>query len=770
MPIDSNVNVYVGGDFTRTRGAESEGLLVVSGDARFPTSRDGDAYNIGVAGVGSRLSPPPMSDMLLVGGTLSVGGGVSLLVGHGIGGNVRVGGSISPDLKPSDGGQLQLSGGTLETGVGRAAALGEHAATGERLARISGNYADLPATGTAELAWGTLRLTGDGTSPRQVFELDGAALGTMDAIAFPGVPEDAVIILNVTGAVADVRLSSVLTPAGSVMDLANNPEDQAAFGNLTQRVLWNFTDARDVTVRGDAQFPGSVLVPAAGSKTTFAVPGMNGRVLVAGSLEQNREGSEIHAFPFVGERELSCVPDEPERETPASPVLPAVTQAVCAADGAVTAPVLTLAETAGISYTVAGEIAAGKTVTVTATAGKGHILSNAKGWSLSKDGSAASIEITFDAVDCEQPVTPVAPVTPTVTQAVCAADGSVSAPEVSLAETAGISYEVAGEIAAGKTVTVTATVTTGHAMAAATGWTLAKDGLTASTKISFDAVDCEPPVTPVAPVTPTVTQAVCAADGSASAPELTLAETAGISYEVAGEIAAGKTVTVTATAAKDHALSNAKGWTIAKDGLTARAEITFDTVDCEPPVTPVAPVTPTVTQAVCTADGSASAPELTLAETAGISYEVAGEIAAGKTVTVTATAGKGHILSNAKGWSLSKDGSAASIEITTDAVDCEQPVTPVAPVTPTVTQAACAADGSASAPEVSLAETAGVSYEVAGEIAAGESVTVTATAAAGTILAEIEGWERDASGLTATRVLAFDRVNCQRPGVPTETP
>lgn len=55
MPIDSNVNVYVGGNFDRTKGAESEGLLVVTGDANFPTSRDGDGYNIGVAG--GRFAP-----------------------------------------------------------------------------------------------------------------------------------------------------------------------------------------------------------------------------------------------------------------------------------------------------------------------------------------------------------------------------------------------------------------------------------------------------------------------------------------------------------------------------------------------------------------------------------------------------------------------------------------------------------------------------------------------------------------------------------------
>ena len=47
QPVDENVNVYVGGDFTRTVGAELEGQLVVNGNA---TLVGNALYNMGWVG------------------------------------------------------------------------------------------------------------------------------------------------------------------------------------------------------------------------------------------------------------------------------------------------------------------------------------------------------------------------------------------------------------------------------------------------------------------------------------------------------------------------------------------------------------------------------------------------------------------------------------------------------------------------------------------------------------------------------------------------
>lgn len=100
----------------------------------------------------------------------------------------------------------------------------------------------------------------------------------------------------------------------------------------------------------------------------------------------------------------------------------------------------------------------------------------------------------------------------------------------------------------------------------------------------------------------------------------------------------------------------------------------------------VVPVLPEVTQGVCEVDGSVSVPSLVLAETAGVSYEVAGDVVAGSTVVVTALADDGHVLAAADGWVLSDDMRSATAEVVFDVVPCEVPVVPVVPVLPEVTQ------------------------------------------------------------------------------------
>lgn len=72
--FDSNINVYVGGDFlVREAAAEAEGKVVTLG--RFDMDkRDGvsQIYNVGIAGVGSRVPPPDGSDYLTAGGDVTI--------------------------------------------------------------------------------------------------------------------------------------------------------------------------------------------------------------------------------------------------------------------------------------------------------------------------------------------------------------------------------------------------------------------------------------------------------------------------------------------------------------------------------------------------------------------------------------------------------------------------------------------------------------------------------------------------------------------------
>ena len=739
--VDGQANVYVGGNFTLTSGAELEGLLVVEGNATFGGV---GLYNAGVVGVGSLLTPPPMSDMILVGGDMAVTQGRQLDVGHAIGGGVRVGGKLT--AAPN---AIETNGAELASNVGKAAALGDRTALGGVIAQQSKAYAAMKTTGTATAEYGILTLKGDGSKNRQVFSLTAAEVADASSLKYDNIDSEAIVVVNVVGDVAKFNLTAMLKANGSPMDPMNI--DKSAFGALTQRLLWNFPTAKDVVIGGTAQFPGSVLVANPASTTAVKVPGTNGRMWVAGNLVHDLgTGSEIHAFPFLDGDVFGCDPTPPAVEL----AQPKVTQAACLPDGKVSAPKVELPTSGTLNYTHSGKVAAGETVTVTATSLNGNKIAALAGWTLAGNALSATIKITLADVACDQPVAPVAP---TVSQAVCTEDGSATAPTVTLAETAGVTYSVDGDVKAGSTVTVTATAEKGSFLTAAEGWTLSEDKKTATFTVELKDVACDQPVAPVAP---TVNQAVCTEDGSAAAPSVTLAETAGVTYEVAGDVKAGSTVTVTATADKGSFFTETEGWTLSEDKKTATFTVELKDVACDQPGTPVMP---RISEAECTVTGAPTLPAVTPAESAGVTYAIEGLPVAGGTVTVTATAAEGFILKVVDGWKYASDNRSATLTVSFADLACDQPVAPIAP---TVAQAVCTEDGSATAPTVTVAETAGITYEVAGEVKAGSTVTVTATATAGHFLEEVKGWVLSDDKKSTTFTVDLENIACDRPVAP----
>ena len=196
---------------------------------------------------------------------------------------------------------------------------------------------------------------------------------------------------------------------------------------------------------------------------------------VAGSVARRVDtGTATRATFVVTFDDVSC--------TPVVPVNPAVTQATCL-NGEVTTPEITPPNTTGIVYVLdppgAYNGTRDATVTVTATVINGFgWMQMPPGWT-QVDPATATFIVRLVGTTCAQ----VSPVEPALTQAVCA-DGVVSEPSLTLAETDGITYAVAPQApyVAGQSVTVTATLApagVGWPGQLPPGWT--RDSATAAT-------------------------------------------------------------------------------------------------------------------------------------------------------------------------------------------------------------------------------------------------------------------------------------------------
>ncbi|WP_461635175.1 Ig-like domain-containing protein, partial [Glutamicibacter soli] len=344
-----------------------------------------------------------------------------------------------------------------------------------------------------------------------------------------------------------------LTPVAPAVEQAKCTDDGTVTGpSLTLAE----TGGISYTVVGDIEAGESIHI--------IATPAKNFTLAETTGWTLNEDGTATFEVVLTTPE---CETAPPVEDKKAAPDAPEVVQATCNADGTVTDPTVGVAETEGVAYTVDGEVKAGNTVTVTATAQDGFKLTAAGDWTLNEDGTA-SLTVVLDETDCVVPPVEAAPVAPTVEQATCNADGTVTDPTVGVAETEGVTYKVDGEVKAGNTVTVTATAKDGFKLSEVDGWKLNEDG-TASFEVVLESPDCEtnPSVEDkeTAPVAPVVEQATCNADGSVVDPNLNLATTEGVAYTVDGEVKAGNTVTVTATAQDGFKLTAAGDWTLNED-------------------------------------------------------------------------------------------------------------------------------------------------------------------------------------------------------------
>ncbi|MFJ2766937.1 choice-of-anchor A family protein [Streptomyces sp. NPDC087300] len=286
---DDAINVYVGQDFlVREKAAEAEGRVVVLGDFdQDKTDGVSGIYNVGEAGVGSRVTPSEGSDWLTTGGNVSIASGERLLAEKGV---VRHAGDATGTIvgtvtKDPDAARPYIP---LRNQLTEAS---------QCYAHPTGPGSTRKATGTATHAGGETLFSGDNTSKIQVFNVDFDLMGGsggQEGIRFEGIPDDATILVNILGTNRTIN-----TYSGTI-------DDSSQLNKLRSRLLWNFPDATSVEIKGTGQFQGSVLVGDQGSMTTVSVPGMNGRFFTTGSLTHTSAasgggGQEFHNYPFEGD-------------------------------------------------------------------------------------------------------------------------------------------------------------------------------------------------------------------------------------------------------------------------------------------------------------------------------------------------------------------------------------------------------------------------------------------------------------------------------------
>ncbi|ANC30320.1 T surface-antigen of pili [Isoptericola dokdonensis DS-3] len=357
---DDAPNVVVGGDFTAGLGsAETEGLLVVAGDADFLKG-----YNVGVAGGGTGVVPAHRADMLIVGGDATVANpsedpnaagnpatvGVGLTTSDGSNryGTIHVGGARN-FRDPSFGAADTTYGvlGNIDTANQEPPATEtQNVLDGDvsvlvddgytelfgaegKMARYSQQcYAELSTEteattilnegGSLSLEHGTFAQSGDVvtlTSTGSADVVEFVLPATLGTVANP-------VQINIVGATTAQTVLVNTLAAGTVTHFIGDVYWGAGVGDeLNTRalvegrhLLWNYPFTTDLVLGGATQFPGSVLVGDPGSVTQIGFSGANGRIYTPGDLVHSgtataTSGSELHGYPFDGA--LGCIREIP---------------------------------------------------------------------------------------------------------------------------------------------------------------------------------------------------------------------------------------------------------------------------------------------------------------------------------------------------------------------------------------------------------------------------------------------------------------------------
>ncbi|RYY02296.1 MAG: choice-of-anchor A family protein [Gammaproteobacteria bacterium] len=252
-------NAFIFDDFASTSSAV-EGRLAVGGK-----------LNINNFGIGNKLDPGKLSDVVVVGGDAIFPSGKVYF------GNLIAGGNVSG------------VGSAVKNGMAQGASVKgavqplpfDFAGEKEYLQELSTNIAALPSTGTYTFQYGIYTVKGNCTSMIQVFTIKTADLAATNTLNNSCIPTGATVIFNVTGNAATLQ----------------NMGMQSLI-NLREKVLFNFPTATQINMTS-VGIEGSILAPNA----QFYNPSgsINGRLIAKSWGSTNNGWVGINNVNFTGD-------------------------------------------------------------------------------------------------------------------------------------------------------------------------------------------------------------------------------------------------------------------------------------------------------------------------------------------------------------------------------------------------------------------------------------------------------------------------------------
>jgi|GEM_PF-4553565 len=256
--VASRFNMFTFEDFISATSSV-EGRLAAGGN-----------FNIIYYGIGNKLPAAPLTDVVLIGGNVTFPNGKIY------NGNLLAGGSVAG---VSSGVRNSLAPGARL--VGNTSLPFSFSDERAYLEELSRSIAQATANGKTRFQYGGYTLTGDCSSPVQVFSLNASELATATSLAVNCIPKNATLVLNVNGSTA--KLQSI---------------GLQALAPIRQKVLFNFAQATRLELKW-VGIEGSLLAPFA--DVVNPQGNINGQAITKTWHAQGSGTLALFNYPFTGD-------------------------------------------------------------------------------------------------------------------------------------------------------------------------------------------------------------------------------------------------------------------------------------------------------------------------------------------------------------------------------------------------------------------------------------------------------------------------------------